>query len=186
MMESSDEKKKIFYMTVLVLTLITMIIGATMAYFALKASQKDEGTKLYTGTLEINYIDGVYVNGVTLMPMNKPDYNVYEDVYRNNFAISSGGTLDQVITVNLDVSKNEFSEGVLRYIIFSETGKELATGNVPKTGSVTLANNIFLGHNDTAKYTLLIWFNNTGYNQNSEAGNQILGKISIYGKQMKY
>ena len=59
MMESSEEKKKIFYTIVLILTLITMIVGATLAYFSLVGSQKEEGTVLYTGKLEINYIDGV-------------------------------------------------------------------------------------------------------------------------------
>ena len=59
MMESSESKKSIFYMVVLILTLITMIIGATLAYFKLLSSQKEEGTKLYTGKLEINYIDGL-------------------------------------------------------------------------------------------------------------------------------
>ena len=44
-------------MIVLLLTLITMIIGATLAYLNLVGSQKEEGTVLYTGTVKINYID---------------------------------------------------------------------------------------------------------------------------------
>ena len=39
MMESSESKKSIFYMVVLILTLITMIIGATLAYFKLLYSE---------------------------------------------------------------------------------------------------------------------------------------------------
>ena len=61
MIESSQEKKKIFYLVVLVLTLITMILGAVFGIYSLIASQKKDDTKLYTGTLQINYIDGVYI-----------------------------------------------------------------------------------------------------------------------------
>ena len=50
MMESSESKKRIFYMIVLILTFITMIIGATLAYFSLISSQREEGTVLYIGT----------------------------------------------------------------------------------------------------------------------------------------
>ena len=64
MIESSDGKKKIFYTIVLVLTLIAMIISTTIAYFSLVSSQKDEGTKLYTGRLDINYIDGVNIKTI--------------------------------------------------------------------------------------------------------------------------
>ena len=101
MMESSNEKKQIFYTIVLLLTLIIMIISTTIAYFWLVSSQKDEGTKLYTGKLEINYIDGTYIKDPELWPMEKPSYNTYENVYRNTFQVTSSGTLDQTISVDL-------------------------------------------------------------------------------------
>ena len=95
MMESSESKKSLFYMIVLVLTLIIMIIGATMAYFSLMSSQKEEGTVLYTGKLEINYIDGVYIRNPELIPTKNPGYNTYKGVYRNSFSVASSGTLEQ-------------------------------------------------------------------------------------------
>ena len=78
MMESSEEKKKIFYTIVLILTLITMIVGATLAYFSLVGSQKEETSeyelvlfieendknqnvdqgKEYKGTIIVEVIDG--------------------------------------------------------------------------------------------------------------------------------
>ena len=72
MMESSEEKKKIFYAIVLILTLITMIVGATLAYFSLVASQNKDETMLYTGKLEINYIDGVHIRNPILTPKENP------------------------------------------------------------------------------------------------------------------
>lgn len=186
MMESSNEKKRIFYMFVLILTLITMIISATIAYFSFIGSQKEDGTVLYTGTLAINYIDGTYIKDPELFPRDNVDYSTTKNVYRNTFAITSSGTLDQTISVDLIVSRNDFNENALKYAIFNEQGGRMATGYVPQDGSVNLANNMYLESNDTTKYTLIIWLDNTGYNQNFEMGSAITGRISVYAKQIKY
>lgn len=186
MMESSESKKRIFYTIVLILTLITMLIGATLAYFSLVASQKKEGTVLYTGKLEINYIDGVYIKNPELLPISNPGYDTYDNVYRNNFSVASSGTLDQTISLELEVSKNEFSTNIIKYAVFNDKGQRLATGNVPQSGKVTLASDMFLESTGTAKYTLMIWLDNTNYNQNHEMGNTITGKINIHSKQIRY
>lgn len=186
MIENSNEKKKLFYMIVLLLTLITMIIGATLAYLNLVGSQKEEGTILYTGTVKINYIDGKYIDNPELLPMSNVDYNTKNNVYRNNFAITSTGTLDQTISIDMEITKNEFNEKSLKYIVYSENGNQLSTGYVPKTGIINLANNMFLGHGETAHYTIIIWWLNTNYDQNNEMGSVISGKINASAKQVKY
>lgn len=186
MMESSEEKKRIFYTIVLVLTLITMIIGATLAYFSLVASQKEEGTVLYTGKLEINYIDGVYIKNPELIPTKNPGYNTYKGVYRNNFAVSSSGTLDQTITLEFEIANNQFRANVIKYAIYNENGQKLSQGSVPKEGTITLASDMYLEATGTAKYTLIMWLDNTNYNQNSDMGYNISGKINIHSKQLRY
>lgn len=173
-------------MTVLILTLITMIIGATLAYFSLVASQKEEGTVLYTGKLEINYIDGVYIKNPELMPMRNPGYNTYKGVYRNNFSVASSGTLEQTIDLELEVTNNEFRTNAIKYAIYNENGQLISRGNVPKEGKVTLASNMYLEATGIAKYTLIIWLDNTNYNQNSEMGKTITGKINIHSTQLRY
>lgn len=186
MIESSESKKSLFYMIVLVLTLIIMIIGATMAYFSLIASQKEEGTVLYTGKLEINYIDGVYIRNPELIPIKNPGYDTYKGVYRNSFSVASSGTLEQTITLELEMATNEFTENAIKYAIFNEKGNKITSGSVPKEGKVTLASNMYLEATGTAKYTLMIWLDNTGYNQNGEMGKTISGKINIHSKQLRY
>ena len=173
-------------MIVLLLTLITMIIGATLAYFSLVASQKEEGTVLYTGKLEINYIDGVYIQNPELYPIKNPGYNTYDNVYRNSFSVASSGTLEQVISVELEIANNEFRENAIKYAIYNEKGQRLSNGSVPKTGKVTIASDMYLEVTGTAKYTLMIWLDNTNYNQNFEMGNTITGKINIHSKQIRY
>lgn len=186
MMESSESKKRIFYMIVLILTFITMIIGATLAYFSLISSQREEGTVLYTGKLEINYIDGVYIKNPTLMPTTEPNYNTYKNVYRNNFSVTSSGTLEQTISIELDIANNEFQENSIKYIIYNENGQKLASGNVPKIGKTTIASDMYLPKTATARFTLIIWLENTNYNQNFEMGKSITGKININSKQIRY
>lgn len=186
MMESSESKKSLFYMIVLILTLIIMIIGATMAYFSLLDSQEEEGTVLYTGKLEINYIDGVYIKNPELIPLKNPGFDTYKGVYRNTFSVASSGTLEQTITLELAVANNEFTENAIKYAIFNEAGNRITIGTVPKEGAVTLASNMYLSPTGTAKYTLMIWLDNTGYNQNGEMGKTISGKINIHSKQLRY
>jgi len=187
MMESSNEKKQLFYTIVLLLTLIIMVIGTTIAYFSLVSKQKDEGTKLYTGKLEIDYIDGTYIKNPELWPMKKPSFNTYENVYRNTFRVTSAGTLDQTISVDLVVSRNDFEAGVIRYVIYNEKGNELSSGSVPKaTGKVNLTNNLYLAHDGTAEYTLIVYLNSTDYNQNFAMGSAITGKIVVTSTQLKY
>ena len=186
MMESSESKKSLFYLVVLVLTLITMIVGATLAYFSLVASQEEEGTVLYTGKLEINYIDGVFIENPELMPTKNPNFNTYEGVYRNRFSVASSGTLEQTIDLELDVKVNEFREKAIKYAIYNSKGQKLTSGNVPKSGKVILGNDMYLEATGVATFTLLIWLDNTSYNQNSEMGKAITAKINIISKQIRY
>lgn len=185
MMESSQQKKNLFYMIVLILTLITMIVGATLAYFKLVASQKEESTVLYTGTLSIEYIDGTYIKNPDLYPIKNVNYNTYKYVYRNNFAVTSTGTLDQTISLDVEITKNEFYENALKYAVYNSEGVEMQRGNVPQSGKVNLASNLYLASNGTTKYTLIIWLDNTNYNQNFEMGNTITGRIDVYAKQVR-
>lgn len=186
MIENSDEKKQLFYIIVLILTLITMIIGATFAYFKLVGSQKEEGTVLYTGTLQINYLDGRYINDPGLYPMKTVDYSTYNKVYRNTFGITSTGTLDQTISIDIDITTNEFPENVLRYNLYNNEGVQLAAGSVPKSGNINVANNIFLGHGETAYYTIIIWWLSTNYEQTVEMGSVVAGRINATAKQIRY
>lgn len=182
----STNKKRLFYIIVLVLTLIVMIIGATMAYYSLIASQKEEGTKLYTGTLEISYVDGTRIKNPDLYPLSNVNYQTMEHVYRNNFSVKSTGTLDQTITIDLEVSKNEFTDNALKYAVYNNNGTELENGYVPKSGTFNLASNVYLEHGTSATYTIIIWWDNTNYDQKVDSGHQISGKIIAYAKQIKY
>ena len=186
MTESSTKKKNLFYMIVLILTLLTMIIGATLAYYKFIASQKEGGTVLYTGTLSIEYIDGTYINNPYLYPLKNVNYDTFDYVYRNNFAITSTGTLDQTIWLDLYITDNKFAENALKYAIYNNEGVEMQRGYVPNSGKVNIASNLYLGSKNTAKYTLIIWLDDTDYNQNFETESTITGRIDVYAKQVRH
>lgn len=172
---------------ILIITLLVMLIGSSFAYYSLVLSQKKEGTKLYTGKLEINYIDGVCINNPKLVPMSEPDYDTYKNVYRNNFTITSSGTLNQTISIDLETTQNNFPDGTIKYILYNSRGDKIAKGNVASINNKTnLVSNLYLAYNGSAKYTLMLWYNDTGYNQNNEMGYKMYGKINVYSRQVKY
>ena len=186
-MESSSSKKNLFYLVVLIMTLIAMIISATIAYFSLIDSQREEGTVLYTGKLEIDYIDGVYIKDPILFPMDDVSFETMDDVYRNRFSVKSSGTLDQTISVDLDITLNEFSPNALKYAVYNNNGVRLSTGYVPVSGIVNLVSNMFLEHDGTAYYTLIIWWDGSDpeFDMRVDAGKEVSGKINIKSVQVK-
>lgn len=184
-MESNIKKKNLFYMIVLILTLITLLVGVTLTYYKYLASQKEDSTVLYTGTLAIEYIDGVYIKDPELYPMDNVTYETTENVYRNNFAVTSTGTLDQTIWIDVDITENLFKENALKYAIFNSEGVEMTRGYVPQKGKFNIGSNLYLASNGTTKYTLIIWLDNTKYNQNFEMGTIVTGRIDVYAKQIR-
>ena len=186
MVENNPSKKRIFYMIVLVLTLITMIVSMALAYYSYVGSQKEDSTVLYTGTLKINYIDGVYIKDPVLHPLKNVTYNSVDSVYRNSFQVTSTGTLDQTIDINLFIVKNEFYQNELKYVLYNSSGIKMATGYVPQSGKINLINNTFLGSNSQTTYTLIIWWNDGDYQLKTEMGSVITGRIEVEAKQIRY
>ena len=185
MYENSNDKKNFFYIVILILTLITMIVGITFALYSLMASQKKDNTILYTGKLELNFIDGIYIDNPTLFPRNVPSVNDYDNVYRNNFVVTSTGTLDQRISISVEMIENTFNNGNIKYALYNANNVLMSSGNLPKAGVVNMANNLFLGYNESARYLLLVWFDDNGENQNEDMGKVIKAKINVESIQIR-
>ncbi len=176
------------YIILLIFTLIFVSISTTLSYLSLVKSQKEEGTKLYTGKLEINYLDGVYIKNPELIPRrDAPKYDTYDNVYRNSFIVSSSGTLNQTISIDMEITKNDFPDDVIRYVIFNANGEKMAQGTIKnKLGTINLVDNLYLAYDGQAKYTLILWDYSTDYDQIPEMGYTLCGKIKIYSKQVRY
>ena len=160
-MNINEEKKNFFYIILMILTLITVIIGAAFAIYTFLHSQKEGST---------NVLNNIH-------PIYNPTINSVDDVYRNTFKITNTGTLDGVLRINVEIRINEFTANALKYKVFSSEGNELTTGNVPSEGDIEIINNVLLPSESTLELTLLIWLEETGENQNIEMHKTLLGSV---------
>ena len=176
-MNIREEKKNFFYIIMMILTLITVIIGAAFAAYTFLHSQKEGSTNVYTGTLSIEYIEGTRIYLNKIYPTYNPGFNETENVYKNTFRVRNTGTLDGVLRINIDIRVNEFKNNSLKYKVFNSKGNELTTGSVPSEGNLEIINNVLLPSNETSEYTVLIWLDETGENQNTEMRRTLSGSI---------
>ena len=157
MEDSKRRKNDIFYLLLLFFTLITMIIGITFTSFLLLTKEEDDSTKVQTGTLAINYIDGQEIDTYALLPISEPDLNTKYSTYKKSFSISSSNsTLDQNFSIYIDVTNNEFDNNALGFILYDANGNRISSGNIPSSGKVLLASNLELKTGETKTYTVLI------------------------------
>ncbi len=187
MEDSKRRKNDIFYLLLLFFTLITMIIGITFTSFLLLAKEDDDSTKVQTGTLAINYIDGQEIDTYALLPISEPNLNTKYSTYKKSFSISSSNsTLDQNFSIYIDVTNNEFDNNALGFILYDANGNRISSGNIPSSGKVLLASNLELKTGENKSYTVLIWLQDNGKNQDYEQGKNFSGEFYITTKQIKY
>ena len=116
-------KNDIFYLILFVLTIITMIVGITFTYFSLIASEDEDSTKVQTGSISINYIDGEKIDTYALIPINEPTLNTKYSVYKKRFAVSSNGSLDQTLDIYINVTDNKFKNDALGFSLYNSDNR---------------------------------------------------------------
>ena len=175
-----------YYIIILIICIIITIIGITMAYYSLTGSEKEDSTQIHTGTLIVNFKDGIEINNPYLIPRYKPN-NVddNQNLYTNKLSIENTGTLNQVFDLYLDINNNEFKNNSLKYLIYNSKGNIIKEGNIVKTGSMKLLENTYLETKDKAEYTLVIWLEESGTNQNDEQAKKINGTLRVEAVQEK-
>lgn len=183
MYSTTKKKKDFFYIVILLLTLVVVIVGATIAAFYFLKQQEEGASNVYTGTLAISYLSGEIIDFNLLYPSYNPSYETKENVYRNNFRVRNTGTLDSVISVTVDINKNEFSDDLVNYKLYNGDKEELSTGSISGKGEVEIAKNVILESEKEVEYTLIMWLKETGINQNEEMRKTLTGKIKVDANQ---
>ena len=87
-----DKKSRnLFYVVLMIATLIVAIIGATMAYFSYRTGSGDEGIKAHAATINITYKDGDQVTAQAdkLIPSS---FEVVKKVYEHNITSDTSGS----------------------------------------------------------------------------------------------
>lgn len=184
----SKSKNDIFYFILLLLTMLTMIIGITFTYYGLIAKEKDDGTRVQTGTLSINYIDGVSIDTYGLLPSSEPNLNTEKYIYKKKFTVQSDGTLDQTLDLYMTIKENNFTDGALKYVIYDSANTKIGTGNISNEPNkkILMASDVYLKSNYTKEFTVLIWLQENNKNQDHEEGKTFMGGFEITATQIKY
>lgn len=178
------KKEKILIVSYLII-IIFLGLGVSFSYFLLANSADKDSTRIYAGRLDVSFIQGNKIETELLYPMPEPDFNTKDYIYKNRFTISTEGTLEQNVTINFDVSENQFSDNTIRYALYSSTGNKLSTGYLDK-GLVTLIDNLYFKAIESREFVMIIWLEEKPYNQIEEQGCKLLGKIIVNSKQYGY
>lgn len=181
---SGTSNRKRNFLILLIIILIVMLISATYAYFLLLVSKEDDSTELYTGTFDVQYTQGNIIYEQQFYPRSTPvSLNDTNNTYINSFSVTNTGSLDGLFNIKLDVSTNEFLTDDLKYNIYNNDGQIFISGSVSESDSYVLANNILLKAEESSNYTIQIWLEETGKQQNLDANRRLTAAIEIDGKQ---
>ena len=88
-----------------------------------------------------------------------------------------------ILTVFVDINKNEFSDDTIMYKLYNEDKEELIKGVFSGTGEKEIASNVILESEKEVDYTLVVWLKETGDNQNEEMRRTLTGKIRVEANQ---
>ena len=182
--KNNSSKNKII-LIIIILILIVMILSATYAYFILLVSKEEDSTQLYTGTLDVQYEQGNIIYGDMFYPRSRPES--LEDNFRtyiNSFTVTNTGTLDGYVRIGLHVVENEFPDDGLSYRIFNGEGELFLSGTISSLDSYTLADNIFMRSGESASYTIQIWLEENGRQQNKSRGKKMVAAIEVTETQI--
>lgn len=181
---ANTQKKDMFYVIVLILTLITVIIGAAFAAYYFLHSQKEGSSAVYTGTLQIEYLSGNIISYNSIYPITNPKYDDTDNVYKNNFRVKNTGTLDSIIRIDAIINKNEFSDETLYYKLYNSSKEEIATGPISEgNGEKQIIEKLELPAKTEEEYTLIIWLKENGKNQNREMKKVLSGLLEVNANQ---
>ena len=70
--------------------------------------------------------------------------------------------------------------------LYDANGNRISSGNIPSSGKVLLASNLELKTGENKSYTVLIWLQDNGKNQDYEQGKNFAGEFYITTEQIKY
>lgn len=186
--EKKKEIKKInaYYIIIIILSLLIMIIGISFSYFTAVSSQEKDKTRINTGTLIVNFVDGIEISNPLLIPRNAPsNVNDKSYLYTNTFSVENTGSLEQTLDVYLNITTNEFTTGSLKYKVYNSNNQLMKEGNISKNGDTKILENRNLNPSNKETYTLMIWLQETGTIQNNDQSKSLIGTMRAEATQVR-
>ena len=115
-MNGYSSRKDFFYIIILILTFITVIVGAAFALYSFIFSQPEGTSAVYTGTLSIEYLSGDIINCGFLYPVDNPTIDSEDNVYKNNFRVKNSEKIETLF----DISMEQFEQEKLSTLIYDQ------------------------------------------------------------------
>lgn len=182
-MKKRYSKKEVFLIVIYLISIFFIGIGVTFSYFSMVKSANKDSTKIYSGTLNINYIQGSDVSIDVLYPISEPSFNTSRNVYRNKFGVNTDGTLEQNVSIRFFASDTTFSNNSIKYALYNSNGTKIETGYINK-GLTVLTDNLYFKSVETREFVLLLWLDENSKDQNLEQDKKLTGTIIIESTQL--
>lgn len=170
------EKRTVIF---IILVLVVMLISGTYGYFSLLISNPDDSTELYTGTLDVEYSQGDIIYEQSFYPRSAPKFADQDHVYNNKFVVTNTGTLDGIMEIKLDITNNGFSDGAIKYNLYNVDGYRVIGGTIPSSGDAILINQVRINSGQEVVYTLQLWLEETGTQQNIDENQRLTAAVEV-------
>ena len=176
--EKMGKKQKITFYTaavVLALLVILNIGGLAYAFFTATVTGNDtaKGDVVETGSLSIVYTNGQEIRGENILPGWSSS---------KTFTVENTGTVEATYNINWEKLTNAFvnKADLVMSLTSTNFGGTLTETQIPNSGThINIIKNIKIDPGVIQEYTLTIEYKNKDYDQSSDMGKSLVGKIEV-------
>ena len=172
------KKQKITFYTasvILALLVVLCIGGLTYSWFSaiVSGNETAKGDVVETGTLSIVYTNGQEIRGENITPGWSET---------KTFTVENTGDLEATYNINWENLTNTFvnKQDLVLTLTSTNGGGTLEETQISDSGNhIGILTNITIAPGVTQTYTMTITYKNQNYDQSSDMGKQLIGKIEV-------
>ncbi len=171
------KQKTIFYTASIILILLVLLCigGLTYSWFSSIITGNDtaQSNVVETGTLSIVYTNGQELRGESIEPGWSSS---------KTFTVENTGTVEATYNINWENLTNTFvnKEDLVMSLKSTNNGGTLTETQIRGSGShINIIKNIKIEPGVIQEYTLTIEYKNKEYDQSSDMGKSLIGKIEV-------
>ena len=172
------KKQKITFYTasvILVLLVLLCIGGLTYSWFSsiITGNNNAQSNVVETGTLSIVYTNGQEIRGESI----EPGWSETK-----TFTVENTGTVEATYNINWETLTNTFVNKQDLVLMFTSdnNGGNLEETQISSSGNhINILSNITIQPSVVQTYTMTVTYKNENYDQSSDMGKQLLGKIEV-------
>ena len=159
----------------IILLLIISIIGLTYSWFSATITGNDTAKEnvVTTGVLKIVYTNGEEIKGDSI----EPGWSETK-----TFTVENTGTVEAVYNINWKYLTNTFvnKQDLVLTLTSTNSGGTLPETQISNSGThINILKNITIAPGVAQEYTMTITYKNQNYDQSSDMGKELSGKIEV-------